>query len=315
MIPTATAGDVRDFSEGLYLAVTCHDYPQAWDVRASFPVRRQQWEAARTALPAGTFAPFTTLEWTTLDIEGLDACLEWPAPPKDDPPIVPGTPYPSVPVLVLNGDLDIVTTTSEAQAAAARFPHATYVEVANSVHVTALGDRDDCASQIMLHFVRTLAPGDTSCAARVPEVRTIVDFPRTQGAITGVTARPRNRASARSLRIAAAAAMTAEDAVQRWQVNFSGTSRGLRGGTWSYDGDPVVTFRLHRSRFVGDVAVSGAVTWNITTGSVRARVRTVGPGRLTGRLRLSWSLRRSHAIAQLRGQVNGRALDAQMVAP
>ena len=313
--PEATAGDVRDFSEGLYLAVTCHDYPQAWDVHASFPVRRQQWESARAALPADTFAPFTTLEWTTLDIEGLDACLEWPAPPKDDPPIVPGTPYPSVPVLVLNGDLDIVTTTSEAQAAAARFPHATYVEVANSVHVTALGDRDDCASEIMLHFVRTLTPGDTSCAARVPEVRTIVDFPRSQAAITGVTPRPRNRASARSLRIAAAAAMTAEDAVQRWQVNFSGTGRGLRGGTWSYDGDPVVTFRLRRARFVGDVAVSGTVTWNITTGSVRARVRTLGPGRLAGRLTLAWSLRRPHAIAQLRGRVNGRRLDASMVAP
>jgi pimeloyl-ACP methyl ester carboxylesterase len=313
--PQATAGDVRDFSEGLYLAVTCHDYPQAWDVHASFAARRQQWEDARAALPAGTFAPFTTLEWTTLDIEGLDACLEWPAPPKDDPPIAPGTPYPDVPVLVLNGDLDIVTTTSEAQAAAARFPHATYVEVANSVHVTALGDRDDCASRIMLRFVRALSPGDTSCAARVPEVRTIVDFPRTQAAISGVTARAGNRASARSLRIAAAAAMTAEDAVQRWQVNFSGTGRGLRGGTWAYDGDPIVTFQLDRARFVTDVAVSGTVTWNITTGRVRASVTTRGPGRIGGRLRLSWSLRRSHAIAQLRGRVNGRVLHAQMVAP
>ena len=27
---------------GLYLAVTCHDYPQAWDVKASFAVRRAQ---------------------------------------------------------------------------------------------------------------------------------------------------------------------------------------------------------------------------------------------------------------------------------
>ena len=82
--PEATAGDVRDFSEGLYLAITCHDYPQAWDVHASFPVRRQQWESARAALPPDTFAPFTTASSgrKRSDIEGLDACLEWPAPPR-----------------------------------------------------------------------------------------------------------------------------------------------------------------------------------------------------------------------------------------
>ena len=244
--PDIDAGDVRDFSEGLYLAVTCHDYPQAWDVNASFAVRRQQWAVSRAALPPDTFAPFTTVEWTTLPIEGLDACLEWPAPPRDDPPIAPGTPYPSVPVLVLNGDLDIVTTTDEAQAAAARFPNATYVEIANSVHVSALGDRDNCASQIMYRFVRTLAAGDTSCAARVPEVRTIILFPKTQADVTPATPRPGNRASLRARRVAAAAAMTVADAVQRWQVNFSGVDHGLRGGSWSYSGDRKTPVRVRR---------------------------------------------------------------------
>ncbi len=191
--PDIVGGDVRDYSEGLYLAVTCHDYPQAWDVNASFAVRRAQWEASRAALPPDTFAPFTTVEWTTLPIEGLDACLEWPAPPRDDPPIVPGTPYPTVPVLVLNGDLDIVTTTDEAQAAAARFPNATYVEIHNSVHVTALGDRDNCASQIMYTFVRTLQAGDTSCRTRVPEVRTIIEFPKSYADVTPATPRAGNR--------------------------------------------------------------------------------------------------------------------------
>lgn len=313
--PDITAGDVRDFSEGLYLAVTCHDYPQAWDVNASFPVRRQQWEANRAALPADTFAPFTTLEWTTLDIEGLDACLEWPAPPRDDPPIVPGTPYPSVPVLVLNGDLDDVTTSSEAQAAAAKFPNATFVEIANSVHVTALGDRDGCASEIMYRFVRTLQPGDTSCAARVSDVRAIIDFPRTQADIVQPTARAGNRASARALRVAAAAAMTAADAIARWQVNFSGTSRGLRGGTWSYGGDRKVVFDLDAARFVNDVRVTGTVTWNIDTGRVTGLVSTQGPGRLGGRVRMSWSLRQAHGLAQLRGSIAGRRLDARMLAP
>jgi hypothetical protein len=313
--PDIVAGDVRDFSEGLYLAVTCHDYPQAWDVNASFAVRRQQWEAGRAALPADTFAPFTTVEWTTLPIEGLDACLEWPAPPRNDPPIVPGTPYPSVPVLVLNGDLDIVTTTDEAQAAAARFPNATYVEIANSVHVTALGDRDNCSSQIMYRFVRTLSAGDTSCASKVPEVRTIILFPRTQAAVTPATPRPANRASLRARRVAAAAAMTVADAVQRWQINFSGVDHGLRGGSWSYSGDRRTTFAFDDARFVNDVRVTGFATWNLDTGRITGTVKTRGPGGLPGRIRFSWSLEQAHGIAQLRGTVGGHRLDATMLAP
>ena len=313
--PDIVGGDVRDYSEGLYLAVTCHDYPQAWDVNASFAVRRAQWEASRAALPPDTFAPFTTVEWTTLPIEGLDACLEWPAPPRDDPPIVPGTPYPTVPVLVLNGDLDIVTTTDEAQAAAARFPNATYVEIHNSVHVTALGDRDNCASQIMYTFVRTLQAGDTSCRTRVPEVRTIIEFPKSYADVTPATPRAGNEASVRARQVAAAAAMTVADAVQRWQVNFSAVSRGLRGGRWSYSGDRKTRFEFDSARFVTDVKVTGHATWNLDTGRITGSVLTRGPGGLPGRVRFSWSLAQPHGIAQLRGTVGGNRLDATMVAP
>ncbi|MDX6376897.1 MAG: hypothetical protein QOE98_1200 [Gaiellaceae bacterium] len=313
--PDIVGGDVRDYSEGLYLAVTCHDYPQAWDVNASFAVRKAQWEATRAALPADTFAPFTTVEWTTLPIEGLDGCLQWPAPPRNDPPIVPGTPYPAVPVLLLNGDLDVVTTTSEAQAAAARFPNATYVEIANSVHVTALGDRDHCASEIMYRFVRTLAAGDTTCAARVPEVRTIIRFPQTSAEVPPATPRAANRASVRARQVAAAAAMTVADAVQRWQVNFSGVSRGLRGGRWSYSGDRKTRFEFDAARFVRDVRVTGNATWNLDTGRITGTVVTRGPGRLPGRVRFSWSLAEAHGVAQLRGAVGGNVLDATMVAP
>ena len=281
----------------------------------SFAVRRQQWEAARAALPADTFAPFTTVEWTTLPIEGFEPAWSGRRRRANDPPIVPGTPYPSVPVLVLNGDLDIVTTTDEAQAAAARFPNATYVEIANSVHVTALGDRDNCSSQIMYRFVRTLAAGDTSCASRVPEVRTIILFPRTQADVTPATPRPANRASLRARRVAAAAAMTVADAVQRWQINFSGVDRGLRGGTWSYSGDRKTTFAFDDARFVNDVRVTGFATWNLDTGRITGTVVTRGPGGLPGRIRFSWSLEQAHGIAQLRGTVGGHRLDATMLAP
>ena len=70
---------VRGFSDPLYLAVTCHDYPQLWLPRA---VRRAPKQARRAlaAQPPERFAPFTAAAWTSLDYEGASACLRGPAP-------------------------------------------------------------------------------------------------------------------------------------------------------------------------------------------------------------------------------------------
>ena len=118
--PTASA--VRGFSEGLYLAVTCHDYPQLWDPAAPLSVRRTQLAQARAALPPERFAPFSPVVWTSLDYEGATACLRWPGPRVPDPPVPPDATYPDVPTLVLNGDLDNITASSGAAVVASRFP-------------------------------------------------------------------------------------------------------------------------------------------------------------------------------------------------
>ena len=162
------ASPVRWFSDPLYLAVTCHDYPQMWDPAAPLATRRQQLAAARAALPPAQFAPFTATEWTSLPYEGATACLRWPGPRRPEPPVDPQAPYPAVPTLVVNGDLDNITTTDQARVVASRFPSSTYVETRNTVHVSALGDRDGCAAPIVRRFIRTLRAGDTSCAGGSP---------------------------------------------------------------------------------------------------------------------------------------------------
>jgi hypothetical protein len=53
------------------------------------------------------------------------------------------------------------------------------VIVANSFDVTAVGDLDDCASEIAVRFFRDLAPGDTACASQIAEVRMVPKFART----------------------------------------------------------------------------------------------------------------------------------------
>ena len=69
--------------------------------------------------------------------------------------------YSDVPVLVLSGELDSITTPAEGDLVAAQFPNARHVVVANSFHVTAVGDTDDCAVRIVRSFV-------TSPAASIP---------------------------------------------------------------------------------------------------------------------------------------------------
>ena len=146
-------GDPRLYSESLYLAVICHDYPELWSPSTPISQRPAEVRSALAAYPAGTFAPFSAAAWTGTDFEGALACLRWPSPARPDPPAPPSAAYPRVPTLILNGDLDNITPLSDATIVARRFPRSTLVDVENAGHVTALLDQNDCASVIYLHFV------------------------------------------------------------------------------------------------------------------------------------------------------------------
>jgi pimeloyl-ACP methyl ester carboxylesterase len=308
LVPVASP--VRSFSDPLYLAVACHDYPQMWDPAAPLATRRQQLAAARAALPAEQFAPFTGTEWTSLSYEGATACLRWPGPLRPEPPVDPQAPYPAVPTLVINGDLDNITTTDQARVVASRFPNSTYVETRNTIHVSALSDRDRCAAPIVRRFIRTLSAGDTSCADRIAEVRTVDRFPRRSSGATAADPRPGDQSTAADRRVAAVAAATVADAIERWRLNYDGGSRGLRGGRWSWSGDRVTRFRFSGARFTRDVPVDGGATWRLGTGAVSADLRVPG-----GRLHARWNVRRPLATATLTGRFGDRPLRATMLAP
>ncbi len=70
------------------------------------------------------------------------------------PLVPPGMRYPDVPVLVISGEFDNMTSAADGAAAAARFPHAHHVVIANSFHVNALprrAQRVRCAAGAALH--------------------------------------------------------------------------------------------------------------------------------------------------------------------
>ncbi len=302
------AGPVRPYSEGLDAAVACHDYPQLYDMSAAPAVRQQQYAAAldaRSASHPGTFAPFTVHEYADSIFQMLDWCTRWPSAPASNPaapPVPPSGSYPDVPVLVLSGELDSITTSAEGDLVAAQFPDARHVVIANSVHVTAVGDRDNCAERILRSFVAApkgqLPPALVGCAGRVAPVRALGRFP--------LALDP----GAPAARVVRAAALTVADLQDRWWNNYSGHGVGLRGGTWRYAGDVVVRFQLKGLRLVRGVAVSGSAVWDRDARTMSVSL-DVPRGHLTG----TWDTSTPGATAVLSGRLDGHRVRVRFPAP
>ena len=319
---TADGGPVREWSAGQYSAVYCTDYPQAFDMRAPLAVRQAQYEAAVDALPDGIFAPFTVEEWATSPVAEFDDCLHWPAPVRDDPPITGRPPLvpPTLPVLVLSGGLDTLTTWTDGAIVAEQLgPSARWVKVENTIHVTALADPYGCASGLVRQFVRhpeRLQTMDVSCASRIPEVRVVGDFPRRLSGATPATARKGNQAGAAGLKLATVGAAAVGDAIAQWWYLPGSRGHGLRGGWFTLEGDVSVKFDLHKVRFVADTTVDGTATWNTGTGQVTAQVVVKGPRGATATLRMRWDDLARHPRATVSGRTgSGARLAATLPAP
>jgi pimeloyl-ACP methyl ester carboxylesterase len=307
------AGPVEEFSEGLYIATICNDYPQLWDIGAPLADRPAQFEAARLALAAqdpNAFAPFTIEEWLVSPWTEFESCMGWPVPSNWVPPYPANHVYPDTPVLVLVGDLDSITSPEGAEKAAAFFPNSTFVEVANVAHVTALVDYSRCASDLVIRYVETGGEaGDTSCASGYNEIRVVEHFPSTLGAVElldGVGVGVRGQA-------VVAAAHTLADMMTRWYSMYGVEGVGLRGGTFRTTGLTNVGFRMSDLKWVEDLAVSGTVRWDRSTGNFSGDVTLTGA--VTGSLTISWNdwhpLAQAHAV----GVVGGQRVDWWFAAP
>ena len=305
-------GEPEVFSYGLYVAVICNDYPQHWDITAPFDARPAQFAASVADLRATdpeAFAPFTVDDWLASPWTEYESCIKWPAPDPWVPPVDSPATYPAVPTLVLDGDLDSITSSEGSQIVADRFPNSTFVQVANTGHVTALGDYSRCASNIVVEFVRTSSPGDTSCASQYQEIRTTDEFPSRLGDI----AAPAGSGSAEQRGVAAAVTATVGDVFPRWFAMLGSEGVGLRGGTFTTTGLDKVQFRLDDLRWVEDLGVSGRIEWNRAKGAVAATVTCAGAAEC--RLTISWNYNESHATATVTGRIDGERVSLTLPAP
>ena len=313
------AGDVAEYSEGLAAAVVCHDYPQLYDMTASPSVRERQYAAAlakRSRTRPATYAPFTVREYARSDWQSFDWCTRWPRAAASNPagpPTPPSGSYPSVPVLVMSGEMDSLTTAAEGALIAQQFPNSHEVLLRNSFHVAGESDADNCGQLLVRAFVRSPGPlsaAQRACAAGIEPVRTMGAFPRRLADVPLAT----GHAEPRARRAGPAAALTVADLMDRWWNSYSGEGFGLRGGRWTFGGDHVVTFHLHGVRLLPGVAVSGKARWERYGHRMRVDLKLRGAGP-HGRLRGSWNTRKVAAPAVLVGRLDGHRVRLTFRAP
>ena len=232
-------------------------------------------------------------------------------------------PRPHIPVLVLDGEFDQATPVGDARMAAAAWPDSTYVQVANTGHISALDDYQRCASGIVRTFLTGLAAGDTACAARIPAVNA-VRFPaalgprrrrarppgqprdrRRRGGPPGWPTRPSaTRCRAGTTSCSASTATACAAAGSPCSAPYASYVRPL-------------VIRFHGDRFVSRPAGSRArATWN--------RDRAAGAGdahadRPRGRVRhgsvLSFPTNRPARPAVVTGTLGGRRVHLRLPAP
>ncbi|HXS44755.1 MAG TPA: alpha/beta hydrolase [Solirubrobacteraceae bacterium] len=302
------------FSNGLYMAVSCTDYPMLFSMRSSPAQRRRELAASIRGGPRTAFAPFTLREWLRIGAysEPYSACLDWPRPVAHRP-VVPAhrRPLPArVPVLVLGGDLDSLTPLSDAELFVPRLGRTVrVVTLANTVHVTSEGDTTlsvgaACARAIIRAFVRAprrIARLDTGCAARIAPVHTPGAYPLRLADVrpAATIAGPDPGLEARRAAVVAANALA--DAVIRRFYSGVAHGPGLRGGRFTTTGDGPIRYRLRGVRYVADATVAGAGTWALAAGATAGALAVRLPSGASVRVRVAWTQRSRSARATVAG--------------
>jgi pimeloyl-ACP methyl ester carboxylesterase len=312
-----------DFSNGLYFAVACTDYPQLFDMRSTPAQRRIQLAASLRRAP-DAFAPFTPAEWVKMSAfsEAYASCLDWPRPVRraavvpaiaHEVPAIPAMAAPlpaSIPILVLGGDIDSLTPLSDVKKFAPALGRSVrVVTLRNTVHVTSEGDTyltagAACARSVIRAFVsapRRLASLDASCADRIPPIHTPGAYPATLSAAAPATlvSGPDPGPDARRAVTIAAGALA--DATMRWYYSSSARGPGLRGGDFTVSGGAPLRFRLSGVRFVSDATVDGPGTWDPPTGRVHGTLVVQPDGGAPVQVTVDWDQRTPVATATVGG--------------
>lgn len=142
------------------LVVGCNDYPMIWDRDAGESERRVQLERSIRRYDERAFLPFTPREVAIGSTTGYLECLTWPKPTElREPPVPPGAEPTEAPVLVVNGELDDLTTPFEGKLVAREFPNSRRYIGRNAGHVASLYYPDGPSARRIRGFMRSVFAG------------------------------------------------------------------------------------------------------------------------------------------------------------
>jgi len=250
----------------------------------------KQLNQAISNLPSDYFAPFSKAAANGILFSRLGRqCLWWQRPTAPSPIVPPNAKIPSVPTLVLDGDMDNRVPYEETNKVAQLFPNSTTVIVAEAGHETL--NYGFCGLTLVNQFIENLQPGDTSCADTPETVWPAVGrFP-----LSAKDARPAqvdpngtNQIGVSERKTVTVSVAAAIDALQRSLIN-AGDGVGLRSGRFhtDYFGPTTITATtLTNCAFTTDVIVNGTIDWGYD-GSITADLTISGPGTAGGSLHVT----------------------------
>ena len=289
--PSGDWGDPTTFmSVPSQYATSCVDHDQAWNWSSPVAVRKVEYAEAVADLPADYFAPFSRKAATgrLFSWFGRD-CLFWEKPTPSSPVVPPHATYPSVPTLVLSGDMDRTVPLEETSQVAALFPSSTFLPVAGAGHGSVF--KSDCAARLASEFVETLQVGDTSCT-RTPQTvwPAVGRFPLLAKDAYPADVNPNgsNQIGVAERKVVTVAVATATDALQRIMIgDGNGIGVGLRDGTFqTIFRESSFTTTLTGCAFAADVIVSGTFKLE-SDNSLVANLVITGPGTAGGTLHVA----------------------------
>jgi pimeloyl-ACP methyl ester carboxylesterase len=304
------SGDATYYSVPAQYATSCVDHDQAWNWSATISERKQQYADAVADLPADYFAPFSKAATTGKPFSwfGRD-CLFWQKPTPSSPVAPAHGGYPSVPTLVLSGDMDRTVPLEETSQVAALFPDSTFLSVPGAGHGTF--QWSDCAAALLSEFIETLRVGDTGCLHAPQTVWPAVGrFPLLARDARPARVDPKgpNQIGVAERKVVTVAVATAIDALQRSSIG-DGTGVGLRAGKFRTKSRASLTITLTGCAFANDVIVDGTVI--LRSGSDQSFVADLlvaGPGTAGGTIHVVgfWEARGPVGNFKVTGKLGGK---------
>jgi pimeloyl-ACP methyl ester carboxylesterase len=140
-------------SRAIGVVVACNEYSAPFDLDHKLPKREAEFERGLAELPDDAFGWFSKQGWVGSAWEQVDFCLEYPRPRFSlelRPPYL--GPFPNVPVLMLNGDIDLQTPLESAERARKNWPNSVFLTIKDATHVTV--STNECALGTALSFLQ-----------------------------------------------------------------------------------------------------------------------------------------------------------------